>query len=132
MKPLNNIQPAIDMQGQEPLKCGKQRDIFLLDADQQVRCDATLPCVLKVPRYGERQRRQSPVKRLIRALFPGSAHRIITKEVDYIRKLNRKRGAAAASLPLPAFMGFVQNHLRARLNLGGHLHGGRHACAHGC
>lgn len=98
----------LDLQSQNKVARGKQRDIYFLTDASLDWPEARVPAVLKVPRYSERDNRQAWSKRIVRRLFPNSALRIITNETKYLNKLLARSGAGATSLPLPSFYGFIQ------------------------
>ena len=98
----------LNLQSQDKVARGKQRDIYFLSGDPTGEKPAQDRAVLKVPRYSERDQRQPAVKRLVRRFFPSSALRIIAGETKYLSKLVAANGGDATSLPLPTFYCFVE------------------------
>ena len=96
----------LDLRDYPKIRRGKQRDIYLVPADARGNA-AGKAMVLKVPRYGERHKRLSLIKRVLRRIYPDSAYRVLTQEVDYWNKLTDRQDGRASSLPIPAFEGYV-------------------------
>jgi len=86
---------------------GKNRDIYLVPDPSSATGTVARQLVLKVPRYGNRQDTQLPLKKALQSIAPSSRQRAIQKEVAYLERLRKRTAALGVELPIPQFFGFV-------------------------
>ena len=93
-------QNPVDLRQFTKVAQGKNRDIYIVPGADLDPAAPPAPVVLKVPRYADRASVDSPAKRVLRRLLPGSLLRVIRKEAQYRAKLPEPQ-------PIPAFLGYV-------------------------
>ncbi len=100
-----------DLDHRFKIASGGTRDVYVLSADQVGVDTPSGKCVLKIPRQAEQRGGLSVAKRLLAVIFPTSRQRVITKEVSYLKKLQRQCDQINQRLPVPAFLGFDETPL---------------------
>lgn len=96
--------PYLDITVLTEVARGAKRNVYLIHDLPSV----PFPVVLKVPRYQKIRKNLSRGKRFVHDLFPFADHFVITREVEYIRRLERQTGGALAELPVTRFASYAE------------------------